>query len=138
MRYDQGPQELKPWGVTRRLLEAGGVQVERIKFTKGGYTSIHEHHHKYNLFFITSGAIAVRTFSVKSLRNESPKLLGEVTLGPGCAPFIIAPRVPHQFVVLADGEGLEVYVAGEPGIDLPEDILRYTQNGNSILDNSGG
>ena len=123
---------IKPWGISRRLLSASHVQVERIEFIKGGFTSIHEHHGKYNLFYVLRGILSIRTFSVRSMRRGEPFFLGEIILGPGSAPFIIAPRMVHQFIALDDGEGLEVYVASEASLDLPGDIFRYTENGNAM------
>lgn len=125
---------LKPWGSSERIVDAPAIQVEYIEFEKGGYSSIHLHRYKTNVFFVTHGALVVRSF-----RNDDGKIvcIKSRLVIAGQAPLVIHPNILHQFTVTEDGEGYEVYFAAHSPIPLPDDIERFTENGNEVRKHGG-
>ena len=51
----------KVWGETELVLQTPFVEFHRIWVHQGGFCSLHKHEHKWNMFYVTSGELAVHT-----------------------------------------------------------------------------
>ncbi len=120
----------KPWGSSERLIHDYTVQLERIQIVKGGYSSKHWHKRKRNLFWVTSGKLAIYTFvfNKDGPHVEPHKVARSWLLTPANAPLCIEPDIIHQFVALERTLCYEMYVAGGGHVE-PEDIVRLSANG---------
>lgn len=128
MRTDQ-----KPWGICQHCAD-GPVEVDLLEVKNGGYSSIHRHNGKTNLFLLISGAVDVLVFDripewvagredEASTTCEPDRVLQLRDYGDTAQ---IAPGIWHQFRVLADAVIVEVYFSAFPD---PSDIQRATMNG---------
>lgn len=114
--------EQKAWGTTELLYADRGVQLARICVVKGGFSSIHRHRNKHNLFWIVRGRLAVRIF----LRGNYNEPAREKILDANenaltfQATFTALNNTWHQFEALEDVVCLEKYVpaAGRGDIDV--------------------
>src|SRR5690349_17958640 len=92
----------KVWGQTSQIFNKNNVEVHRIVGKAGGYCSKHSHSHKFNLFFVESGALTVKTWMDYGLVDST-----YLEPGQSCC---VAPGCPHQFVVESDGTvAYEIY-----------------------------
>lgn len=121
MTAEQVEVATKPWGQSTRVLLTKRVQVERIDVMEGGFSSIHLHQEKHNLFHVTRGRLAVRWF------NESLMHYATNMLFPGQSLHVYPGHI-HQFQADTDVEAIETYFTDERQID-PDDIERFSQNG---------
>lgn len=116
----------KTWGTSIRRYLADFVQLEEIQVAAGGFSSIHHHSHKVNLFVVLKGSLEVRLFDAAN--DEAWKT---VFLCEG-EHYSVPPYCRHQFYALTDVEAIELYWQHAPQdltrID-PEDIVRHSQNG---------
>ena len=51
----------KVWGETELVLQTPFIEFHRIWVHQGGFCSLHKHEHKWNMFYVTSGELAVHT-----------------------------------------------------------------------------
>lgn len=106
----------KVWGTTQLIFLGNNVEIHRLFARKGCFCSRHKHTGKFNLFFVESGKVLIRT-AKDGLEDES-------VLGPG-QTTVVKPGDLHQFEALEDSWVLEIYwVTLEPN-----DIARETQGG---------
>ncbi len=109
----------KVWGLTAEVMRHPVFEVHAIKGCKGGYCSRHHHIHKWNLFYVVSGRLAV----IEELPGRTAPIKSMLPAGQSLA---IAPGRWHRFVVLEDNtQAIEVYWAG---VD-HDDIIRATVGG---------
>lgn len=100
----------KIWGWNDELIKNDISSLNILCVTKGGQCSYHKHEHNYNLFYLVSGKLEIKTDK------------GTVTLEPG-QNFLIHPGTEHQFTGLEDSMVVEyVYVELNP-----LDIIRSSQ-----------
>lgn len=85
--------EHKLWGYTSRLFCKNNVEIHRIVGKLGGYCSKHKHINKFNLFFVESGKLLVKTWE-----ND---VMSSVILDYGQS-YVILPNKYHMFEVLLD------------------------------------
>jgi quercetin dioxygenase-like cupin family protein len=52
----------KVWGTTATIFANNNVQINRIVGKKGSHCSKHKHNHKFNLFFVEKGSLAVEVW----------------------------------------------------------------------------
>jgi hypothetical protein len=114
----------KTWGTSIRRYIDHHVQVEEINVVRGGYSSIHRHDDKINVFLLASGIMEVRLYR-DDLRPEKIH-----TLSAG-VPLSVMPGTVHQFFALTDCIGHEFYYS-VAGMLNAEDIHRYSENGISV------
>lgn len=120
--WEPKPWEPKPWGATRPVFENQIASVFECQTKRGGFSSVHYHEAKENVFLITGGAVAVVWFSAWVLQRRVLRI-GE--------SLAVPPLVPHQFQVIETGGMIEVYT--QSGSQQPverRDICRLTDNGN--------
>lgn len=92
----------KVWGQTSIIFSANNVQVSRIVGKLGGFCSKHHHENKFNMFWVESGKLLIKSWMDYSLIDET-------TLLP-TQQCIIPPRIPHMFEVLEDNTiAYEIY-----------------------------
>lgn len=116
---------LKPWGMFSRLYQDQFLIVDHIKAKRGGFSSIHYHERKTNLFVVERGMLQVSTYIRSALDSNEVIKQGIATLLPGYE-FVVMPGMLHQFLALEDSWAYEVYWGAM--ID-PDDIVRLSQNG---------
>jgi len=114
----------KPWGTAKTLLRTDSIEIVEVRIVPGGFSSIHDHERKYNLFIVHEGEMQVFRF-----RGDRSDQRETAVLTPESHGLIVPPLVRHQFEAFTEIQGIEVYwpVAGEV-ID-PRDIRRYSENG---------
>lgn len=112
-------REPKAWGETECLFIGPFASLHRAWFRSGGYSSMHIHRFKTNVFIVESGRIRV---------NFQKKHPCSVTLGPG-ETLRIPSGILHGFEALEDGVMLEFYNA-DHGHELSrDDIHRLNEGG---------
>lgn len=112
---------IKPWGISVRSYLDSCVQVEWIRVAPTGYSSIHLHRHKTNLFIVHEGVLEVRFF------DDGLHRIGSVRLREGIS-HMVPQGSRHQFFAYQKVSATEVYCAPNGALD-PNDILRYSENG---------
>ena len=119
MRNKQG----KVWGFTEQIFGKNNVSIHRIIISPGGYCSVHKHEHKWNMFYIESGCINVKTW-----KNDYD-LVDETFLNAG-ESIMIKPGEFHQFLN-SDIEFAVVYEIYWTELD-EDDIERKDVGGKQI------
>lgn len=94
----------KIWGITRPIIQNGAFEMHRLEIKAGGKCSKHLHKHKFNLFFIESGSLKIRSW------KSDYDLVDETILSP-LESFIQKPNEYHEFEALEDTVCFEVYWA---------------------------
>ena len=87
MKNKQG----KVWGITEQIFGKNNVSIHRIAVHPGGFCSIHKHLNKWNMFYVESGILRVKTW-----KNDYD-LIDETLLFEGDA-IMIKPGEFHQFI----------------------------------------
>jgi mannose-6-phosphate isomerase-like protein (cupin superfamily) len=109
----------KIWGQTELLLSHPSFEIHRIETKEGGFCSKHLHKHRYNAFYVESGAILIRVWKNDyDLCDETKLLTGEI--------MSVSPGEYHQFESLLDSIVYEIYYG--PTLD-QSDIVRETVGG---------
>lgn len=116
MIHPIGAIQGKVWGITQLIFFGNNVEVHRIFAKKGHFCSEHTHRSKYNLFFVESGRLLIRTRK-DGLDDESVLEAGQST--------VVKPGDRHQFEALEDSWVLEIYYVTLN----PHDIERSSQGG---------
>jgi mannose-6-phosphate isomerase-like protein (cupin superfamily) len=115
----------KPWGKSRRVHIDRFVQVEEVDILPGGFSSVHHHNKKDNVFYVASGELLVSVF------HDDLTEANRIIMKPG--DWMVVPAgQKHQFRAVSDVKAYEVYWLDDPlkkGRIEPEDIDRSTQNG---------
>ena len=112
----------KTWGWSTRVYLDSGLQTEKIAIKSGGYSSIHLHEHKVNQFLVTTGELQVNLFNSDNVLFDCIRLKNNEK----CS---IDNNIRHQFVARSDVLGFEMYWPCEGGKVLPDDIIRFSENG---------
>lgn len=92
----------KVWGRTKPILLKPQIEMHEIHIKEGAYCSRHHHRCKYNMFYVISGQLKVKTW------KRDYNLVDETILGPG-ESTIQPPGEDHQFEALSDVVCLELY-----------------------------
>ena len=74
------------WGKRDRIFEWSGGLVTMLYLEPKQRCSYHRHQHSYNLFYVVSGELGVKTD-----KGYTTKLL------PQQVPFVVEPFVQHEF-----------------------------------------
>lgn len=114
----------KPWGTSVRTYLDDHIQVEWIHVVNTGYSSIHKHRHKVNLFIVHEGSFDVRIFT------ESKELVSTTHLGAGQS-YVVGSGIYHQFMASTSVAATETYWAEGTAIDV-DDIERISDNGRCV------
>lgn len=108
-------KEDKLWGVSEEIAS----NFFRISVEKGGFSSMHYHLKKYNLFYVESGHLRIEFKDrVSQILTSKDKL-------------IIPPGVWHRFQALTEVVAYELYWE-TPDQSTKEDIIREDQGGISL------
>lgn len=107
----------KFWGTTEELFNNGIVAIHLLKIKKGGFSSIHKHSYKTNIFHVLRGNLKLSVWSQENESDDTVLFEGERTE--------VSPHVYHQFKGLTEVECLEIYTLGFKG----DDIIRKTVGG---------
>jgi quercetin dioxygenase-like cupin family protein len=110
----------KFWGRTSPIFNKNNVEIHRLEGNAGGFSSKHEHSHKYNMFFVESGKIRIVTWKDPSGKPDSTVL----TAGETCT---VPPGYYHMFEVVEDCVAYEVYWVEL----LTDDIVRANSGGEA-------
>lgn len=126
---------IKAWGRSYPLFLAHDLELVKIEVEYGGFSSIHCHFHKSNMFIVTSGVLQVCTYKTPVEHDyEKIKFLH-------CYDdaFLILPEIYHSFRALEYTEAYEIYRPYREGVIVdPNDIKRVTQGGLLDLSKSPG
>lgn len=107
----------KFWGTTEEIFNNGIVAIYLLKIKKGGFSSVHKHCYKSNLFHVLKGNLKLSVWSQENESDDTVLWEGDMTEVP--------PHVYHQFKGLTEVECLEIYTLGFRG----EDIERKSVGG---------
>jgi len=115
----------KVWGSTSLLFCKNNVEIHRIEGNKDGYCSKHKHEHKYNMFFVEKGSLAIEIWKEYKLVDKTI-----LTAGNSCT---VPPGQYHKFTVLEeDTVAFEIY-----WVELSQsDISRERVGGKNEKSNS--
>jgi len=105
----------KVWGETELVLQTPFIEFHRIWVHQGGFCSLHKHEFKWNMFYVTSGELAVH------IHKSDYELIDTTVLGPR-QWTTVKPGEFHSFEAVHDTMAFELYYP-EP---LSEDIIRKT------------
>lgn len=108
----------KVWGNTSTIFQQNNVEIARIFVKKGGYCSKHIHKHKYNLFYVESGAMEIIIY-----RHDAGKIIEDITLLEAGGTTYVEPEVYHKFVAKEDTVALEVYWTELSPTDIERDVV---------------
>jgi mannose-6-phosphate isomerase-like protein (cupin superfamily) len=110
----------KVWGKTETILQSPFVEFHRAEIKAGSFCSRHMHRHKWNGFFVESGALKIKAWKTGyDLVDETILKAGDFTTIP--------PLEQHLFECLQDCVLFEIYWP-EFGHD---DIVRETVGGKA-------
>lgn len=108
-------QQGKIWGKTTLLLQTSQIEIHRISILPNSACSLHCHEHKWNAFFVISGALNIE------VHKNNYALIDTTTLKTD-EFTTVAPNEYHRFLTGENGaEALEIYYL--EGIN-PHDIIR--------------
>lgn len=107
----------KIWGKTEAVLQNPLVEFHRIDVKEGYRCSAHRHKHKWNLFYVVSGELAIHV-----MRESHPDDITILKAGDHTA---VAPGVYHEFRCWKDCVAFELYYPEA----LSEDIERLDVGG---------
>jgi quercetin dioxygenase-like cupin family protein len=92
----------KIWGKTQNIFKNSNFELHRIEAKKGGFSSKHQHKHKYNAFFIEEGKLKITIYETNyDLVDETIISTGEIT--------VANPGTYHRFEALEDTICYEMY-----------------------------
>jgi mannose-6-phosphate isomerase-like protein (cupin superfamily) len=94
----------KVWGKTEQIWANSAFELHRLEIKAGTFCSEHRHKHKFNLFFVESGKLLIRSW------KGDYELIDETELNAG-DKFLQKPGEFHQFVCLEDCVCFEAYWA---------------------------
>lgn len=106
----------KHWGWTTEIRP----DLHFLELEAGGYSSVHAHRARANLFAVHSGIVLIRLWW--GTHEET------VTLGAG-EVFEVPSLVLHQFEVVEAGTMTELYYADRGGTVRSDDIVRFGEGG---------
>lgn len=92
----------KVWGETSMVQSGDSWEVHHIHAMTGGYSSVHRHVGKWNLFYVITGRLKIRRW------KTDYDLIDETILGPG-EQCHVPPGEYHQFQALENSHAVEVY-----------------------------
>lgn len=106
----------KIWGWNDEILRTDFFSLNVLHVDKDTECSYHQHQHNYNLFYLISGKLRIKSE------------LGEVVLEPG-QNFLLHPGVKHQFYGIEDCKVIEfIYVQFDPSDIQRSSIGRAVKN----------
>lgn len=116
----------KDWGFVNCLLLTKALQVDELEIFPGGFSSIHYHREKVNLFIVASGLLAVSWFKSED-QTDQPFRVDWLKAG---MQLLVPAWTIHRFACMELCRCTEVYwpAKGVSQID-PDDIERLKQNG---------
>ena len=94
----------KVWGTTQCLFRGNNVELHRITVRKGGFSSKHQHAHKFNKFVVESGSLEVVIY-----REDAGRIIEDVTTLRAGDSTYVEPGLFHRFQALEETTALEVY-----------------------------
>lgn len=138
MADETAPVAVVPWGSWWPLVECEQVHLDSLHVGKGGYSSIHVHEKKTNVFMPMSGAITVETYTMgmaRSIREHGgiseikPGFLNQSVLNPNTKPLVVPAGTPHKFSAEHENTLTLELSLPTPGPLNREDIERFTEHG---------
>ena len=101
----------KIWGLTTEFFRCQTVSAHYLQIKKGGFSSLHKHDIKANVFYVVKGRL--------SITQEMGLGVSDVTVLTAGQSTVIPPGIFHQFRADLDTECIEVYQASltDPDID---------------------
>ena len=129
----------KPWGMCQPLTREPTIQVDMIYPEVGGFSSVHLHRKKVNIFYVHTGTLRIRLYD----RYGDELFHGEQTrmyeLQPGMIGHVL-PHIWHDFIAITkDVVVTEVYLSRgnveRVTVD-PDDIIRSSYQKVGGIDES--
>jgi mannose-6-phosphate isomerase-like protein (cupin superfamily) len=117
--------EEKPWGTIRRLYRDCDVEVVKAEIVHGGYSSLHRHLKKDNIFVVLSGTLQVNRHQT----SDEKTIVKQHYLHADDGPLLIPAGEWHRFIALDDTVVVEVYRRRSGLLPDPDDIERADKNG---------
>ena len=111
----------KVWGDTTNLITTPLIEVHKINIDPGFVCSMHKHEHKWNMFYVLEGTLAIE------VQKGDYDLTDTTTLKKG-EWTSVKPGEFHRFKSLDEPvEALEIYYLSP----LTADIVRQNVGGNA-------
>jgi hypothetical protein len=139
MADETTPVMVVPWGSWWPLVESELVHLDTLHVGHGGFSSIHMHEKKTNVFMPMFGAITVETFHKDLLYRiapeEGPPVIGpgagdsKTVLKPNTKPLVVPAGTPHKFSAEHENTLTLELSLPTPGPLNREDIERFTEHG---------
>lgn len=107
------------------------VQIDELWINAGGFSSIHYHRFRHNLFLVESGLLCVEGFNPGAGPNDVDAKPDEIHYLRGGDSMKLEAGIIHRFVAIEDTLCTEVYWGGSPEVD-PLDIVRFAENGHRV------
>lgn len=128
MADETSPVMVVPWGSWWPLIECEQVHVDTLHVGYGGFSSIHVHERKTNVFMPMFGVITIDTYAPGS-RPDISSPHASTVLQPNSKPFVVPTGTPHKFSAEHENTlAIEVSLP-TPGPLNREDIERFTEHG---------
>lgn len=126
---DTSPVGQKEWGSWWPLVETELAHLDSLHIGKGGFSSIHVHEKKSNIFTTMFGRI---TLDIYEGTPADMNLLESHSLEHGNKPVVIPPGTPHRF--MAEDEHCLAFELSlpDPGPLNRADIERWSQSGRTV------
>jgi len=116
--------EYKAWGFKYSVYNTSSYQVDLCCIKKGGYSSIHHHEYRTNIFLVLKGILNINLYPrIKAdLQDCMTYTIGD---GQKTRKFKIKPKIIHQFNAVTEVQLLEIYYT----VCSDKDIVRQDQGG---------
>jgi len=113
----------KVWGTTELVFEdCATVRVHLLNITQGGYSSVHKHEYKANVFYVMSGKLEIALWPRdKSDEDGQPDV---TIIGPGQSTTVDV-GLWHRFRAVSDVVCIEICTGRIVG----DDIIRRSTGG---------
>lgn len=116
----------RPWGCWWPILECEQAHCDLLYVAKNGYSSIHRHEAKLNVFLPLNGTITVAVYGRKD--GEVTKVRSD-TINARSKPLLIPPGTPHTFSAENENTLIMELSLPQPGPLSRADIERWTESG---------
>jgi len=104
----------KVWGTNTEIYQNDLCSINVLRVKRGGTCSLHFHKSKYNIFYVISGKLEVRTELGNSILSENQN-------------FLVNPGTKHCFHALEDVVAVEVMFVRYDNTDIFREISGFIE-----------